>query len=177
MQKELEELNIVKILLFVFLYLVIIVLFIIFYTVPEIKTYKTEHIRYKENLKSYYSVLNKHELLKNTLESNKKTYKELLTAFRTPFNQKDFISFSKNYFKEVFVKKTKDIKKEDEFLIYRYKMNYILKDIDSLYKFFDGLKNYPAIIKIDFPFILESSSDNMLKGKCIIEIHESNISI
>jgi len=177
MQKELEELNIVKILLFVFLYLVIIVLFIIFYTVPEIKTYKTEHIQYKENLKSYYSVLNKHELLKNTLERNRETYEKILTAFRTPFNQKDFISFSKNYFKKISIKKIKESKKENVFLIHKYKMDYILKDIDSLYSFFKELKKYSAIIKIDFPFILESSSNNMLKGSCIVEIHESNISI
>ena len=71
----------------------------------------------------------------------------------------------------------KEKKKKKDFIVSLYKMNYTFHDINSLYKFFDGLKSYPAIIKINFPFILKSSSDHLLQGDWYIKVYESNASI
>ena len=176
MRRSLEEVNIIQILLAVLSYLVLIGLVIWFFVIPTIKIYKMEYANYRENLRSYYDILNKHESLKSRLQNYRTSNEKILKAFQNPFKKEDFRKFAEKYLDNVQIEFKKSFV-EDGFGVKLFEMRYLFKDIKSFYDFFDALNEYPSVIKLDFPIILESSHPPLVKGSWFFKVYESNSSI
>ncbi len=176
MKREFEEISILQIVIGIFLYVVITAFLIWIFVIPTMKSYKSEYANYKTGLKSYYKILNRHENLKSRLENYRQTNKKILQAFRNAFNKEDFKNFSLKYFQNP---KLSILRKEskDGFSVLVYKMDFVIKDIKSFYKFFDDLNSYSSIVKIDFPISLESLKPPSIRGSWFLKIYESNSSI
>ena len=181
-QKTTEDFNILNILIYVVLYMLIIGFFIGFYTLPLIKTFKNSQAEYKSNLKHYNSLLNRYKSLKKSFEKKKNKNMEIIKKFRNVFNEKDFSSFSSNYFSNVSFKNVSDTyknkKKEEGFLVKKYRMDFSFLKMKSFYGFIQDLEKYPAVIKINFPVVLEKKiNEKHIKGNWKISVYEKNTSI
>jgi len=138
--------------------------------IPVVKQYKSES-------KTYRTLQNRHELIK---QKHKDTYNKLKSLQHK--NRKTIEAFEKEWNKEVFLEKAKVffIKSElkllnnnadkPHFTTYEFDATTQMKSPENFYRFMDALHLMPFVIQTDFP-ILFHSDGNLISGVFRIKVY------
>ncbi len=155
--KSLDELDPVKMLLF-FLAFVAISLFIIFiFIVPSVKEYKSVKMDYKRQEMStnhtQQDLNSKQKRLKSVLQKNEHT----INALSNQFDKDKFLLHVKKFFKKASLSKSSAKLDNQNYNIYELNVTSMLDSPSSFYKFLDSLSSYENIIKADFPITMKAN--------------------
>ncbi len=157
--RSLEKINYVKLLIFLFVFILITLVLISALILPNIKKYRVARADYAQAMVHKHrvqSVLTQREKeLKQLLLTNRKIF----DAFGHKFSQEEFVSFANQFFDKVTLKEIKQTQHTNEFKVYELNVTSSLKTPVKFYKFLDGLNHYQNIIQADFPIDLKSNGD------------------
>lgn len=154
MNKRFEETSIVKMMLFLFIFLVVCILLVAFLLVPNIKQYKYVKIINDKNAFNLSKIKNIEAIQENEFNEFKSQNIKIFKAMKNTFNEDKFIKMASNYFDDVKLKKLPKIDKKENFLRYELKVVGDIHKPQNFYDFIDLVNKYENIIKIDFPIEL-----------------------
>ena len=171
MDKSLEEIDIVKLLLFLLIFVVISMVLIFAVIVPDIKAYKQAKAEHRSQFMTTSRVENilseKEKELKKLSSDNRK----ILDAFSNTFDEERFIRYSSQFFNDVTLAKVTKEEYQGEFAMYELNVSSSLKSPQNFYAFLEGLNRYENIVKADFP--IEMKTDNgVIRSHFNIKVYE-----
>ncbi len=156
-----KDINILKLLTFLFIFIFVVFFIIFVFIVPDIKRLKTAKFKSRQTYNVY-------KYTNNTLKAKQKELKELkhdnlkiIRAFDNSFDENSFIKFSKKYF--TYAKLVKQKKKIYKKNFTQYSFNTISKITDPtvFYKFLAAINSYDNIIQVDFPIRMRAVGDDI----------------
>jgi hypothetical protein len=134
---------------------------LLLFIIPSIKHYKAKKVDYHTYVSQNKHLSKKQVELSKNIKQYKEHNREVLQSFSKEFNQTMFVTFAKNYFSDVNLSEGKIAEKASQFQEYTFSATSHAKTPVDFYKFIDGLKTYPAIIKINFPITLVSKKQQI----------------
>ena len=155
--RSLEKINIIKLLIFLSIFIVTTLVLILVLILPNVKKYRVYRGQYNSAVVHKVRVQNvldgRMKELKNLNIKNKKVF----DSFRHEFRKDEFVTFANKFFNKVSLKEVKKSIYKKEFRIYELNVTSTLKTPVNFYKFLDGLNHYQNIIQADFPIDLKSN--------------------
>lgn len=159
---SLEQIDVAKLLIYVLIFLLVCMVMIFGFIVPNIKEYKISTKASNSQIASYSKA--KHILDTKTaaLDLLKQENKHVLEAFSHKFDPTEFTDFTSGFFNDVMLHKveskpndTNEIKSqtggESDYFVYELSVTSFSDTPSKLYAFLDALAKYPNIIKVEFP--------------------------
>ena len=173
---SLQEIDILKLIMFVLAFIFVLVCMITFFIIPSIKEYKIAKVenqtsvmnllRIEEVYASYVSAFNEFEA------NNNRT----LRAIRTTFNEKDFLKNASNFFDNASLARLSSKDNNASFLHYELNVTGKLNSPQKFYDFIDFLNNYNSIILLDFPVKMQAHND-LIDTSFEIKVLESKVKV
>lgn len=171
--RSLEQIDIVKLLLFLLIFVVISMSMIFALIVPDIKTFKRAKAEHRSQFMTTSRVENilgeKEKELKQLSSENLK----ILDAFVNSFDETRFIKYTSQFFEEVTLMKVKkeEMSDQKEFMMYELNVTSTLKSPSNFYAFLEGLNRYENIVKADFPIEMQAE-DGYIRAQFSIKVYE-----
>ncbi|WP_458699967.1 hypothetical protein ACKGJI_09085 [Sulfurospirillum sp. 1307] len=173
MDKSMQKVDIVKLLVYLLVFIVIALFMILFVIVPNVKEYKASNQVYK---KAYMHKLR----VENILNDRKKELKNLqvqnkraITSFAHKFSADNFIKYAGNFFDKVSLVEIGKKGYKKEFVQYELKVTSSLKTPTNFYNFLEGLNRYENIVQADFPIKMESNASK-ISSTFTIKVYDIN---
>ncbi|WP_024954264.1 hypothetical protein [Sulfurospirillum arcachonense] len=173
MDKSMEKIDIVKLLLYLLVFIVLTLFMVLGVIVPNIKDYRASKGVYK---KAFIHKMRVENVLadRNKELSNLKTEnRRAITSFVRKFSTENFIKYAGTFFNDVSLVKVskKDYKKE--FVEYELRVSSSLKSPTNFYTFLEGLNRYENIVQADFPIHMESNASK-ISSAFTIKVYDIN---
>ena len=158
--RSLEEINVLKLVIYVFSFISVCTALILFILLPILKNYKDVSLR----LSSENSILSN---TKNVLDFNKNKLEKLkiennisFSQFETQVSSNDFYIFLSKYFKNI---KLSDIKItcNKKYLKEKFQVSATMNNQAKFYFFMDELKKYKNLVKITYPMTMKVTKDSI----------------
>lgn len=158
--KSLEELDILKILIYALSFISICTALILFLLLPMLREYKQANSRVNSQTAVFNVTKNKFDLSEEKISILRTDNNKSLDQFEQNFKLSDFDAFLKKYFQNIKIQQLSINTKE------KYLKNYLniqatINNPKYLYNFIDALKNYNNLIKIDYPLNLKASQEGI----------------
>lgn len=159
--RSLEKIDLMKLLLFLMVFIVITFAFIFLLIVPNVKEHRVLQAEHKRVLVHKTRVENLFLEREAELSKLKAENLHAIKAFGHMFTPNEFIAYAQKFFTNVsLVKVTKsDYKKE--FVEYELNVTSTLKTPTNFYNFLEGLNRYSNIVQADFPIHLEANGQTI----------------
>lgn len=173
MDKSMEKIDIVKLLLYLLVFIVVTLFMVLFLIVPNIKEYRSSMGIYKSSLVHKLRV---ESLLKdrdNELSNLSTENRRAITSFMHKFSADNFIAYSASFFSAVSLEEMEKKGYKEEFTEYQLSVSSQLKSPTTFYDFLEGLNRYENIIQADFPIYMESNS-SIIQSSFTIKVYDIN---
>ncbi len=153
---SLEKIDPVKLLLFIFAFIVVCFIMIFGFIVPNIKEFKSLTRQNYSQTSSYTKVKNEFEAKFKALEATKQKDGAIISAFDTKFDKDKFFS-------EVSLSKIEesDNNASENFFRFRLNVTSSLRTPQKFYDFLDALSSYDSIVKTEFPIVMKGEKDKI----------------
>lgn len=157
--RSIEDIDIVKLLIYIVIFLVICAVMIFSFIVPNIKEYRQIEATYASSQHALLKIQKNFENTLSELNNIEKTNEFTLKSLNNKFNEISFIAFASKYFDNVNLNELPKTDENDEF--YRYELNVTsaMNTPSKFYNFLDDLKTYDNIVKVDFPINMKSQGN------------------
>ncbi|OPA79704.1 hypothetical protein [Campylobacter pinnipediorum] len=157
---SLENIDIVKLLLFIFIFALIALVMVFGFLVPNIKEYRKLSRENNSQMASYVKVKQLFDMYSANLNSIKQDNQFLLKSYDSKFDKDDFIKFTSKFFKNVSLNQI-DKTEDSEYFLYELKVTSLVKTPKKFYDFLDSLGKYSSIIKAEFPIKMTGDGENI----------------
>ncbi len=157
---SLENIDIVKLLLFIFIFALIALVMVFGFLVPNIKEYRKLSRENNSQMASYVKVKQLFDMYSANLNSIKQDNQFLLKSYDSKFDKDDFINFTSKFFKNVSLNQI-DKTEDSEYFLYELKVTSLVKTPKKFYDFLDSLGKYSSIIKAEFPIKMTGDGENI----------------
>ncbi|TKX29290.1 hypothetical protein DMB95_00910 [Campylobacter sp. MIT 12-8780] len=156
--KSLEEINLVKLVIYAMIFVLICGLLVLILILPMVKNYKNVSLRlYSQN--SVNAHLNeKFQVSESKLNTLRSENEKIFTQFDSSFDEEDFIKFLNTYFTNVKLKKLENTN-TNQYLFAEFNISATLKSTAEFYEFIDALNAYKNIIKLETPVDFKAQGD------------------
>lgn len=154
--RSLDDIDVVKLLLFSLVFVIATLIIVFGLIVPDIKEYKDVKLEYKSEESSYLKIKNTYDEISKELEDVRNENKRILGSFKHNFDEKRFVEYSKKFFLDVNLSKSKEEGMTQGFSTYELRVSTSFDTPKNLYDFLEKLKPYENIIKVDYPIELNS---------------------
>lgn len=159
--KSLEEIDIVKLLVYALIFILVCLIMIFVFIVPNIKEYRALQAQNRSQMASVARIDQIYNTKNTALNELKERDRTILKAFDTKFNKVKFLAFATNYFSDVKIQELSNENTDEPFFRYELNVTSSLKTPTKFYDFIDDLQKYDSIIKIDFPIKMRGDGDNI----------------
>jgi len=173
MDKSMEKIDIVKLLVYLLIFIVITLFMILFVIVPNVKEYRSSKAVYKKSLVHKMRV-------ENILDDRNIEYSNLnseniraITSFMHKFSTDNFIKYAGTFFTQVSLVEVDKKAHKKEFIEYKLKVSSSLSSPTSFYAFLEGLNRYENIIQADFPIHMEANGTK-ISSAFTIKVYDIN---
>ncbi len=156
-----KNIGILKLLTFLFIFVVVVFMIVFLVIVPSIKELKATKIRYYKVYNSYLYATKEQKAKEYELKNLKYNNLKIIRAFDNRFNGKEFMKFSKKYFKQVSLSKDKNETYKKDFTIYNFHTVSKISDPTVFYKFLNDINRYDNIIEADFPIKMQAQNGDI----------------
>jgi pantoate kinase len=173
MDKSMEKIDIVKLLIYLLVFIVVTLFMILFVIVPNVKEYRVSKIVYRKAFVHKMRVENIFADRNTELSNLNSENRRAITSFKHKFSSDNFIKYAGNFFKEVSLAEIDKKAHKKEFVEYKLKVSTSLKSPTNFYKFLEGLNRYENIIQADFPINMESNGST-INSTFMIKVYDIN---
>jgi len=156
--RNLEEIDVLKLVFYVLAFLLISLSFVMFLIVPSIKDYKKAKAQYHSKMLNQSRIEQIFFANANDLDALKTKNAKSLNAIINTFDEKKFQNKAGEFFSDVRLNR---MPKEDEnstFINYELNVTAMMSTPDKFYAFIDFVNNYENVILIDFPVAMRANS-------------------
>lgn len=169
---SLKEIRLIRILMWILLYLVTLFLLIFLLVIPAVKSYKSVNRNYTETRASYMSVRNGFKTIYDRLEALRSKHRRIIEVFGNRWDEEKFIARAKEYFLHIELKPV-DINTSDTlFRIYEIDAMTKIDSPQNFYRFLDSLSRIPFAVQADFPIAFKTHGDDRIEGIFRIRVYE-----
>lgn len=156
--RSIEDIDIVKLLIYIVIFLAVSVVMIFVFIVPNIKEYRQIEATYTSSQNALLKIQKNFEGTLGELHDIEKTNEFTFKSLNNKFNEISFITFASKYFDNVSLNELPQKDANDEY--YRYELNVTsaMNTPSKFYNFLDELKTYDNVVKVDFPINMKSES-------------------
>lgn len=168
-----EKIDILKLLIFLMVFIVITLGMILFFIIPNVKSYRANKIidqRALTHKMRVESVLQEREAEFATL---KEQNRRAITAFVHGFSDEGFLQYARNFFDTATLKALEKEDYKQDFTTYALHVRTALKSPVNFYDFLEGLNKFENIIQADFPIHMESNAST-IDASFMIRVYEIN---
>ncbi|HEB9332862.1 TPA: hypothetical protein ACOS3E_000653 [Campylobacter coli] len=159
--KSLEELNILKIIIYVLSFITVCTALILFLLLPLLKDYKQTNLRKNSQVAIFNAAKAKLDTSENKISTLRTENNKSLEQFEQNFNLTHFQNFLEKYFKNIQATELK-LDKKEKYLTHRINIQASINNPRRLYDFIDALAQYNNLIKIDYPMTLKASDHGIM---------------
>ncbi|HEE9579530.1 TPA: hypothetical protein R8E29_000878 [Campylobacter coli] len=159
--KSLEELNILKIVIYVLSFITVCTALILFLLLPVLKDYKQTHLRKNSQAAIFNAAKAKLDTSENKISALRTENNKSLEQFEQQFNLTHFQNFLEKYFENIQITELK-LDKKEKYLTYRINIRASINNPRRLYDFIDALAQYNNLVKIDYPMTLKASDHGIM---------------
>ncbi len=168
-----EKIDIVKLLIYLLVFIVVTLFMILAVIVPNIKDYRASKVIYKKALVHKMRVENilgdRNVEFSNLNSENRRA----ITSFMHKFSTDNFIKYAGKFFTQVTLVELDKKAHKKEFVEYKLKVSSSLKSPTNFYVFLEGLNRYENIIQADFPIHMESN-ESTISSAFTIKVYDIN---
>ncbi|EDO6740060.1 hypothetical protein FVZ16_01180 [Campylobacter coli] len=159
--KSLEELNILKIIIYVLSFITVCTALILFLLLPLLKDYKQANLRKNSQVAIFNAAKTKLDISENKINTLRTENNKSLEQFEQKINLTHFQNFLEKYFKNIQVTELK-LDKKEKYLTHRINIQASINNPRRLYDFIDALAQYNNLVKIDYPMTLKASDHGIM---------------
>ncbi len=173
MDKSMEKIDIIKLLLFLILFIIITLFMVLVMIVPSVKEYRLAKGTYSS---SHARTMKVQEVLterEKELRDLSKENRRAITSFMHKFSTDNFIAYTGKFFNEISFIEVEKKEYKKEFVEYELKVSSNLKSPTNFYVFLDGLNRYENIIQADFPINMEAN-ESTIKATFTVKVYDIN---
>ncbi|AFL67796.1 hypothetical protein [Sulfurospirillum barnesii] len=173
LDRSLDKIDIMKLLIFLMIFLIVTFAFIFLLIIPHIKEHRVLQAEHKRVLvhKNRVETL----FLEREAQLNKLTMENthVVLAFKHSFSPEEFIAYAKEFFTQVSLVEVSKLEYQKEFVEYELNVTSTLKTPTNFYNFLEGLNQYKNIVQADFPIHLEANK-NTISSVFKIKVYDIN---
>ena len=169
---NLKEVRLVRLLMWVLLYLVTIFVLMFAAVVPAVKDYKAIRKEYLAQKRHLEEVRERHDTVFERLKTVQARHRKVIEAFENRWNEKDFLRRAKGYFERLTLQPVETNASEGRYRIYEINARTGMKSPGSFYRFLDALPGMPYVIAADFPIAFRSVGGESIEGVFRIKVYE-----
>lgn len=161
MDKSMEKIDIIKLLLYLMIFIIVSLSMVLFLIIPNIKDYRASKSIHKKALvhkMRVESILNDRTDEYTKLKTDNR---RAITAFMHKFSADNFVKYTKQFFDDVKLKEINKKAYKKEFTEFELNVSSQLQSPTNFYKFLEGLNRYENIIQADFPIHMESNTSTI----------------
>ena len=173
MDKSMEKIDSVKLLIYLLIFIVITLFMVLFLIVPNIKDYRASMGIYEGALVHKLRVESLLKDRQKELSDLSTENRRVITSFKHTFTTENFIAYSATFFNAVSLIEAEKQGYKDEFTEYQLRVSSQLKSPTAFYDFLEGLNRYENIIQADFPIHMESNSST-IQSSFTIKVYNIN---
>lgn len=173
MDKSMEKIDIVKLLMYLLVFIVVTLVMILFVIAPNVKEYRTSKTVYE---KAYVHKIRVESILADRnieLNNLNNENKHVITSFMKKFSTANFKKYAGKFFTQVSLVEVDKKTHKKEFVEYELKVSSSLKSPSNFYLFLEGLNQYENIIQADFPIRMESNASK-ISSTFTIKVYDIN---
>ena len=173
MDKSMEKIDIIKLLIYLLVFIVVTLFMILFVIVPNVKEYRSSKVVYK---KAHVHKMRVENILgdRNVEFSNLNSEnRRAITSFMHKFSTDNFIKYAGKFFTQVSLVEVDKKAHKKEFVEYELRVSSSLKSPTNFYVFLEGLNRYENIIQADFPILMESNASK-ISSAFTIKVYDIN---
>ncbi|EEP3505468.1 hypothetical protein ACM1FL_001132 [Campylobacter coli] len=159
--KSLEELNILKIVIYVLSFITVCTALILFLLLPVLKDYKQTHLRKNSQAAIFNAAKAKLDASENKISALRTENNKSLEQFEQQFNLTHFQNFLEKYFENIQITELK-LDEKEKYLTHRINIRASINNPRRLYDFIDALAQYNNLVKIDYPMTLKASDHGIM---------------
>ena len=168
-----EKVDIIKLLLYLLIFIVVSLFMILIVIVPNIKEYRVSKSVYKKAFVHKMRVQNVLTDRDNELRDLSAKNRRAINSFVHKFSTDNFIKYAGKFFNEVSLVEVEKKEYKKEFIEYELRVSSSLKSPTNFYKFLEGLNRYENIIQADFPIKMESN-ESKISSAFTIKVYDIN---
>ncbi|BCX79702.1 hypothetical protein [Campylobacter sp. 19-13652] len=181
---SLEHIDVAKLLIYVLAFLLVCMVMIFGFIVPNIKEYKASTKANNSQIASYAKAKHFLDTKAAALDALKQENKYLIEAFSHKFDPAQFSEFASGFFSDVSLHKVdmpainsqnepqnakasgennaqNSQKSEKDYFVYELSVTSFSDTPSRLYAFLDALSKYPNIIKVEFPIQMRGEGEKI----------------
>lgn len=161
--KSLEQIDIAKLLGYIFIFLLVCMVMIFGFIVPNIKEFKSQSRLANSQIASYSKASHILGAKTDSLNELKQENKAILEAFEHKFDTNEFMDFTKKFFSDVKLQELSksDQEKNDEYFLYELSVSSFSDTPAKLYAFIDALAKFSSIIRVEFPIQMKADEEKI----------------
>ena len=159
--RSLDKIDIMKLLIFLMVFIIVTFAFIFLLIIPNVKDHRVLQAEYKRVLVHKTRVENLYLERETELSKLKTENAHVISAFKHPFIQAEFIRYTGKFFSQVSLTEITKSEYKKEFVEYELNVTSMLKTPTNFYNFLEGLNRYSSIVQADFPIHLESTKESI----------------
>ena len=172
--RSLEKIDLMKLLLFLIIFLVVTFGLIFILIIPNIKEHRMLKAEHKRVLVHKTRVENLFLEREAELSKLKAENAHVIKAFRHSFAHDEFVEYARKFFSDVHLAQTSQSGYKKEFMEYELNVTSALKTPTNFYHFLEGLNRYNNIVQADFPIHLESSNKEHITSTFKLKVYDLN---
>ncbi|MBE3022532.1 hypothetical protein CCAL13119_04555 [Campylobacter sp. RM13119] len=158
---SLEKIDVVKLLLYILIFIVICFVMIFAFIVPNIKEFKELSRENRSQMSSYSKVKQTYDGKIAALESLKEKNEFIISSYDAKFDKQKFINFASTFFNEVSLSEAEETNPDESFFLYQLNVTTSVKTPQKFYDFLDALSKYESIIRAEFPINMKGDGDKI----------------
>lgn len=158
---SLQEIDILKLIMFVLAFLLVCVAFIVLLIIPSIKEYKKLKIANHSTLLNLARIEQIYNTNADALSQFKLHNQRTLMAISNDFNKEDFLKNASKYFKSAQLNAIESEDNNASFIQYELSVQGTLSNPNNFYDFIDFINEYDNIILVEFPIQMRTKGDEI----------------
>lgn len=158
---SLEEIDIAKLLAYILVFVMVCLVMIFAFIVPNIKEYREINLQNRSQTASVTKINQIYNSKNANLNEMKEKQRLVFKAFETKFDKENFSLFAGKFFSDVKLKEVPPKDSDEKFLRYELNVTTSLQTPSKFYNFIDALSKYDNIIKVDFPINMRGQDDKI----------------
>lgn len=148
---SLEDIDIAKLLLYILLFLIVCLVMVFVFIMPNIKEYREIAHQNRAQAVSIAKINQTYSSKTAELNEMKERERAVFEAFKTKFDKANFSVFASKFFEDVKLVELDSNASGEKFFRYELNVTTSIKTPGRFYQFINALQKYTNIIKVDFP--------------------------
>ena len=171
-----KEIRLIRLLIWVLVYLVTLFVLIFALVVPVVKRYKNVNHRYATQKAAYLQAKNEHDTIFDRFRALKSKNRKIIQAFENRWDEKTFLAKAKSYFESVGLKPVDVNESDPHYKVYEINARARMDSPQNFYRFLEALPSIPYVIQADFPIAFRAlKQGDQIEGIFRIRVYEEKV--